>query len=90
MLRLNNGQRMLIPKEMLGELKNATLEQAHNVEIKLLGLSVWWPQLDDGLYLPDFLEHRWVRSFAEWRRRHPPNPTHTPSARAWMGHPKWA
>jgi hypothetical protein len=25
------------------------------------GVSVWWPQLDDGLYLPDFLEHRWGR-----------------------------
>ncbi|MDQ2924555.1 MAG: DUF2442 domain-containing protein [Acidobacteriota bacterium] len=58
-LRLSDGQRMLIPKEMLGELKNATVEQATDVKIALLGLSVWWPQLDDGLYLPDFLEHRW-------------------------------
>ena len=59
MLRLSNGQRMLIPKEMLTELKNATPAQAEDIEIKLLGLAVWWPQLDDGLYLPDFLEHRW-------------------------------
>jgi hypothetical protein len=22
-------------------------------------VDIWWPQLDDGLYLPDFLEYRW-------------------------------
>jgi len=27
--------------------------------IGLHGVDVWWPQLDDGLYLPDFLEYRW-------------------------------
>jgi hypothetical protein len=25
---------------------------------------VWWPQLDDGLYLPDFLEYRWGKARA--------------------------
>jgi hypothetical protein len=59
MLRLSDGQRLLIPREMLSELKNATVEQATDVIIKLQGLAVWWPQIDDGLYLPDFLEHRW-------------------------------
>ena len=61
MLRLSNGQRMLIPAEMLGELKNATDQQKIDLFIGPQGLSVWWPQLDDGLYLPDFLEHRWGR-----------------------------
>ena len=23
------------------------------------GASVWWPQLDNGIYLADFLEYRW-------------------------------
>jgi hypothetical protein len=59
MLKLNTGQRLLIPREQLGELKNATPEQAANVEIGPQGRSVWWPQLDDGLYLPDFLQYRW-------------------------------
>ena len=59
MLRLSNGHRMLIPKEMLGELKNATAEQAADVEIGPHGVHVWWSQLDDGLYLPDFLQYRW-------------------------------
>jgi hypothetical protein len=58
-LRWSDGHRMLIPKEMLGELKDATAAQASEVEILPGGLHLWWPQLDDGLYLPDFLEYRW-------------------------------
>jgi len=60
-LKMSNGQRMLIPKEMLGELKDANPQQAADVEIFPGGLHLWWPQLDDGLYLPDFLEHRWCK-----------------------------
>ncbi len=37
MLRLSNGQRMLIPVEMLSELKNATPEQAADLTIAELG-----------------------------------------------------
>jgi hypothetical protein len=35
-------------------------------EIDPHGRSIWWKQLDDGLYLPDFLEYRWGKDFAEW------------------------
>jgi hypothetical protein len=59
MLKLSDGRRLLIPREELGELKNATVEQATDLIIVPTGSAVWWPQLDDGLYLPDFLEHRW-------------------------------
>ena len=59
MLRLNNGARMLIPREELSELRNATVEQASDIRILPQGRGIWWPQIDDGLYLPDFLEHRW-------------------------------
>jgi hypothetical protein len=59
MLKLSDGRRLLIPKEQLGELKDATPEQAVDLEIGPHGLDVWWKQLDDGLYLPDFLEYRW-------------------------------
>jgi hypothetical protein len=38
---------------MLGELKGPIAEQAADLFIGPQGLSVWWPQLDDGLYLPD-------------------------------------
>jgi hypothetical protein len=64
MLRLSDGRRLLVPKEELGELKNATPEQATDLTIGPHGVDVWWPQLDDGLYLPDFLEHRWGKAQA--------------------------
>ncbi|MDQ2926036.1 MAG: DUF2442 domain-containing protein [Acidobacteriota bacterium] len=63
MLRLSDGQRLLVPREKLGELKDATPEQAADLEIGPHGLDIWWKQLDDGLYLPDFLEHRWGKEF---------------------------
>ena len=63
MLRLSNGQRLLIPREMLGELRNATEDQAANLEVGPEGLDILWPQLDDGLHLPDFLKHRWGKQF---------------------------
>jgi hypothetical protein len=59
MLKLSDGRRLLIPREELGELKNATPEQATDLQIGPHGVDIWWPQLDDGLYLPDFLERRW-------------------------------
>lgn len=61
MLKLTDGRRLLIPKEELGELWNATAEQASDLFIVPTGTAVWWPQLDDGLYLPTFLERRWKR-----------------------------
>ena len=59
MMRLDDGRRLLVPREELPELKNATPEQAKDVILGPQRRSVWWPQLDDGLYLPDFLEYRW-------------------------------
>jgi hypothetical protein len=59
MLKLTDGRRLLIPREELGELKNATPEQATDLFVVPTGSAVWWPQLDDGLYLSDFLEYRW-------------------------------
>jgi hypothetical protein len=58
-LKLSDGRRLLIPKEDLPELKNATDEQAMEIKILPTGTGIWWPQIDDGLYLPTFLEHRW-------------------------------
>ncbi len=59
MIRLDNGQRLLIPKEDLDELKGATAEQASEIALTPQRRGIWWPQLDEGLYLPDFLEYRW-------------------------------
>jgi len=58
MLRLSDGRRLLIPREELDELKNATVEQATELFIVPSGTGVWWPQLDDGIYLPNLLEER--------------------------------
>ncbi len=65
MLRLSDGRRLLIPREDLGELKHATPEQAADLRVGPNGINIWWPQLDDGLYLPDFLEYRWGKQQSE-------------------------
>jgi len=59
MLKLSDGRRLLIPREELPGLKNATPEQAKDFVLGPQRRDIWWPQLDDGLYLPDFLEYRW-------------------------------
>ena len=55
-MKLSDGRTLLVPRE---ELDNATTEQAKDIMILTPGASVWWPQLDDGIYLADFLEYRW-------------------------------
>ncbi len=65
MMKLSDGRRLLVPREELGELKHATAEQARDLQIGPHGVDIWWPQLDDGLYLPDFLEYRWVKAGTE-------------------------
>ena len=61
MLKLTDGRRLLVPREELRELKDATPEQAADLFVVPTGTAVWWPQLEDGLYLPTFLERRWRR-----------------------------
>jgi hypothetical protein len=58
-LTLSDGARLMLPREDLPELKNAKPGQAADVTVGLHGASVWWPQLDDGIYFPEFLEFRW-------------------------------
>jgi len=60
-MKLSDGRRLLVPREELGELKNATAEQATDLRVFLSGTAVYWPQLDDGLQLADFLQYRWRR-----------------------------
>lgn len=59
MLRLSDGRRLLIPREDLPELKGATMDQVIDLIVGPNGTDVWWPQIDDGLYLPNFLQYRW-------------------------------
>jgi hypothetical protein len=54
-LRLSDGRRLVFPREELPELKDATPEQLTDFRIGLHGVNLWWPQLDDGIYLPNLL-----------------------------------
>jgi hypothetical protein len=58
-LRLSDGRRLVLPREELPELNNATPEQAVDLAVGRHGRHVWWPQLDDGIYLPNLLEERY-------------------------------
>lgn len=60
-MKLSDGRRLLVPREELGELKNATAEQAADLRVLGSGTAIYWPKLDDGLHLGDFLQYRWRR-----------------------------
>jgi hypothetical protein len=60
-MKLTDGRRLLVPREELGELKNATDEEATDLVVLSSGTAVYWPRLDDGLDLWTFLEYRWRR-----------------------------
>ena len=59
MIHLSTGGRLIIPREDLQGLENATPRQL--AEIQLWGglISLSWPQLDVDHYLPHLLEHRY-------------------------------
>jgi hypothetical protein len=57
-LHLNTGRRLVIPREELQGLENASEAQLAEIEI-FAGLSLAWPRLDVDHYLPHLLEHRY-------------------------------
>jgi len=57
-LHLDTGRRLVIPREELQGLQDATDVQLAEIEI-FAGLSLAWPQLDVDHYLPHLLEHRY-------------------------------
>jgi hypothetical protein len=54
-LHLNNSRRLVIPREDLQGLENATEAQISQIEI-FAGLDIAWPQLDLDHYLPALLQ----------------------------------
>jgi len=54
-LKIDNGRRLVIPREDLQGLENATEEQIAHIEI-FGGLDVAWPQLDLDHYLPALMK----------------------------------
>jgi hypothetical protein len=68
-LQLNNGRRLVIPREMLQGLTSATAEQLSDIEIHC-GVDIAWPQLDVDHYLPYLIEgsygsDKWMKSLKE-------------------------
>jgi hypothetical protein len=65
-LRIDNGRRLVIPREELQGLENATEAQISQIEI-FSGLDIAWPQLDLDHYLPALVEgiygsEKWMQS----------------------------
>ena len=58
-LRISDGRRLVIPRENLQALAGSTPEQAADFVVGQFGTDIWWPQLDEGHYLPNLLEHRY-------------------------------
>jgi len=55
-LRLTNGHRLVIPREDLEGLLEATKQQVGNVEIIGNGTGLHWPDLDLDYYIPNLLK----------------------------------
>jgi len=58
-LKISDGRRLVLPRENLQALQGSTPEQAANFVVGQYGTDIWWPQLDEGHYLPNLLEHRY-------------------------------
>ena len=57
--KISDGRRLVIPREDLQALAGSTPEQAADFLVGPHGTDIWWPQLDEGHYLPNLLEHRY-------------------------------
>ena len=64
-LRLDTGRRLLIPREELQGLENATEAQLGEIEIHA-GVDIAWPQLDVDHYLPYLLEGKYASE--KWKQ----------------------
>jgi len=58
-LKISDGRRLAIPREDIWALRNATPEQAADFVTDPPGSDIWWPQVDEGLYIPEALEGRY-------------------------------
>ncbi len=54
-IKVNDGRRLVFPRENLQALKGSTPEQAADFKISLHGTSIWWTQMDEGHELENML-----------------------------------
>lgn len=64
-LKIDSGQRLVIPREQLQGLENATEAQLSDIQI-FGGLDIAWPQLDVDHYLPHLLEGKYASE--KWKQ----------------------
>ena len=58
LLRIDDGRRLVVPREQMQGLQNATQAQLSDIQI-FGGTDIAWPQLDVDHYLPALLEGRY-------------------------------
>jgi hypothetical protein len=58
-LKISDGRRLAIPREDIWAVRNVTPDQAADFFIQAPGTALWWPQVDEGLYIPEALEGRY-------------------------------
>jgi hypothetical protein len=59
LLTISDGRRLAIPREDIWAVRNASADQAADFTIGPNRVNIWWPQVDEGLYLPEALEGRY-------------------------------
>lgn len=59
LLKISDGRRLAIPREDIWAVRNATPDPSADFVIGTHRVSIWWPQVDEGLYLPEALEGRY-------------------------------
>jgi hypothetical protein len=64
---LSNGQRLAIPQEDLQYLAGASVEDASDVSIEMLGMGIHWEKLDLDFSVAGLLEGR--RGNAKWMKQ---------------------
>ena len=57
--KISNGRRLVIPREDIQGLENASAAEAADIEITANRVGIRWPQIDVDHYLPNMLEGRY-------------------------------
>jgi hypothetical protein len=58
-IKISDGRRLTIPREDIWAVHKATPDQAADFIIGPHRVDIWWPQVDEGIYLPNTLEGRY-------------------------------